>query len=259
MSEPRGLAINNPTNIRIVKGQTWVGQTPLQADKDFVSFRTPEYGYRAAKRIIMNHYVHGLTTVASVITHWAPPNENNTAAYIAAVDARLGVKSDTPLDLPAQLPELLHAITIQEQGCCPYADNVIVAGIELDGTHDQAPAAATPPPAAPAPPPPPPQDAEKQFWESRAATAAKPAGWELAAAGALKSRMMHFGFWLAVASWLQVHWPAIGAAVGCNPQSIAAGGTLIGGAVMCLRSITRSPLAAKGLSFFPAAQQEQSP
>lgn len=133
MSAPRGIRLNNPTNIKRVKGQTWIGQAPAQSDAVFVEFISPEYCYRASTRIIMGHFEAGKTTTADVCSHWAPPSENDTKDYIAAVEKRTGFAG--PLVLPAQLPALLHAITCQEEGSCPYEDSVIVAGIELDGVH----------------------------------------------------------------------------------------------------------------------------
>ena len=128
--EPRGQRVNNPTDIRRSPANTWIGQSPVQSDVAFVSFVAPKYCYRATTKIVMKHYVAGKTTIADVISHWAPPNENNTALYISHVTAMVGTSS---LDLPNQLPELLHAITICEIGSFPYEDSVILEGIALAG------------------------------------------------------------------------------------------------------------------------------
>ena len=66
----------------------------VQTDKAFVQFETLAYGYRAAWKVMESYwkYFHDLPkpfNVRGIISRWAPPTENNTAAYIAAVE-RLG-------------------------------------------------------------------------------------------------------------------------------------------------------------------------
>lgn len=56
--------------------------------------------------------------MAGVIGKWAPPNENDTKAYIADVSQRLGIKPDQPIDLsnPAQRHAIGAAIMLHENG-----------------------------------------------------------------------------------------------------------------------------------------------
>lgn len=133
----RAVRNNNPGNIRI--GQKWKGlmpdylMTPEQAaEKSFCVFETPRDGFRAMA-VIFNVYAkkHGLKTVRQVIDRWAPPNENNTDAYVKAVCARLRVGPDAPypFSVPAAMQELCHAVAIHECGGWYFTSADLVAGV----------------------------------------------------------------------------------------------------------------------------------
>lgn len=104
-AKPRNVRNNNPLNIRI-SGDNWNGS--IGDDGEFVKFKSPEWGFRAAYRTLMTYRnKHGLDTVAGIITRWAPESDNNhTAAYIDYIREKLEIKpsilnwySDTvPLD-----------------------------------------------------------------------------------------------------------------------------------------------------------------
>lgn len=117
--EPRGIRNRNPGNIR--KSETaWRGLAPVQSDPDFCVFLTMQMGVRATAINIL-HYVnlHGLKTVRQIITRWAPPSENDTAAYIANVSRIMGVDPDHELRLmgdAVELEELCAAIFRHENG-----------------------------------------------------------------------------------------------------------------------------------------------
>ena len=82
----RGIRNNNPGNLR--HRSAWIGLREEQTDKDFCQFQTMVYGCRALiKTLITYHCRYGLSTVYTIIARWAPPNENNTMAYIDAVAA----------------------------------------------------------------------------------------------------------------------------------------------------------------------------
>ena len=81
----RGFRNNNPTNIRL--GAPWQGMSPTQTDGSFVQFIAPQWGIRAAAKILLHYQAEGFNTVRQIINHWAPPNENDTDAYIADVAA----------------------------------------------------------------------------------------------------------------------------------------------------------------------------
>lgn len=118
---PRGYRNNNPLNIRI-SANAWLGKLRPNTDGTFEQFRTMAHGYRAAF-VLLRTYVnrYGLTTPRAVIARWAPPSENDTAAYLAAVCARSGLAPDAPLD-PAsweQMGALVHAMAVAENGPSP--------------------------------------------------------------------------------------------------------------------------------------------
>lgn len=132
---PRGIRNNNPLNIR--KGQDWEGETATERDPEFESFRSPEYGIRAAARIINNYRsYYGLTTVRGIISRWAPPTndkgefENDTESYIASVANALGVTPDTPLTA-ADTPNLISAMIYHENGQQPYSMDTIMTGVAM--------------------------------------------------------------------------------------------------------------------------------
>ena len=115
---PRGLRLNNPGNLRLSSGIPWQGEVP-GTDLEFVTFSSMTMGIRAMARCLLTYQTaHGLNTIAEIIPRWAPPSENSTAAYIAAVAAYMGVPADAPLSLtdPAVLGRLVMAICIQEEG-----------------------------------------------------------------------------------------------------------------------------------------------
>jgi hypothetical protein len=111
-SLPRGARNNNPLNIT---GQGWGGQTG--ADGKFAQFATAEDGRAAADANLQAYYhKHGLNSVAGVVSRWAPPNENDTQAYIQHVSQKLGVGPNDPLGLddPTARGRLLDVMSEHE-------------------------------------------------------------------------------------------------------------------------------------------------
>ena len=140
---PRGIRNNNPGNIRWSNDQ-WKGLIPKDQanDKSFCVFRTPEYGIRAMARILRRYTQYpgipnvgkpNIDTVREIISRWAPPNENNTEAYIQSVAKSVGVAANSPIDVfdNAIMLKLLKAIIAHENGRQPYTDAQILAGINL--------------------------------------------------------------------------------------------------------------------------------
>lgn len=88
---PRGIRNCNPGNIRITRDK-WKGLRPAQADPDFFQFEAMKWGYRALIRTLQNYrWKYGCQTVAEFIRRWAPPEENDTAAYVTAVCRKMQV------------------------------------------------------------------------------------------------------------------------------------------------------------------------
>lgn len=143
----RGIRLNNPGCVERTKIQ-WQGMAYMQDDPRYIHFVAPEWGFRCMARILLHHYRNGMINVRALINSWAPPSENQTDAYVTNVCTRMGVGPDDTINLPRQLPELLKAITWQENGQQPYSDAIVAYGIELE-----APAPAKPVPPVVAPPP----------------------------------------------------------------------------------------------------------
>jgi hypothetical protein len=122
---PRGIRDNNPGNIRF-DGTQWEGITGN--DGTFCIFNTPENGIRAMARILRNYGKCGIRSLASIITTWAPPSENNTAAYIAAVCDQCKSQPDTLLT-EANFSDVVKSMIHHENGQQPYTDSQINAGI----------------------------------------------------------------------------------------------------------------------------------
>lgn len=127
----RGIRNNNPGNIRLSANTTWLGQSAQQNDSAFVQFDDPKYGIRAIARIMASYERHGVKTIHDAINRWAPPNENDSDAYVSAVCFSCGIDPHIPVSLTAILPNLVVAIIRHENGSQPYTDQQIAEGIAL--------------------------------------------------------------------------------------------------------------------------------
>ena len=128
---PRGVRNNNPLNIRAVVGQLWRGQVGIDPD-NFVIFADPVYGFRAGLEILTNYFhKDGRTTLEEVITRWAPPHTNDTAAYIHAVCAVTGFTPMQTIVALAERVELCSAMTRQECGDQFYTHTTIELAARL--------------------------------------------------------------------------------------------------------------------------------
>lgn len=131
---PRGLRNNNPGNIRH-SAIIWMGQSDEQSDPSFVHFDAPKYGIRALYKVLKTYQQkHGLKTIATMISRWAPPKENDTAAYARAVAEACGVDPDQAIDVVAnkQLAEKMVAAIVQhENGHQPFSSAEIRAAMDL--------------------------------------------------------------------------------------------------------------------------------
>lgn len=126
---PRGIRNHNPGNIEA--GDPWVGA--VGSDGRFAIFDRPEHSIRALAKILLGYRSrHGLRTIREYINRWAPPVENDTAAYIAAVCAWCAAGPDDDYPLTAEsLAPLVTAIIRHENGQQPYSPETIAAGIAL--------------------------------------------------------------------------------------------------------------------------------
>jgi hypothetical protein len=114
----RGLRNNNPGNIRL-DGTKWRGEVHPSRDGAFKTFETMAWGYRAMF-VVLNTYreKYGLRTIRQMVGRWAPPCENDTAAYVDAVARWSAVGADCRVDTTdsdAMMP-IVAAMSRMENG-----------------------------------------------------------------------------------------------------------------------------------------------
>lgn len=148
----RGVRNNNPGNIRLSKDK-WQGLAANQSDRAFFVFKSAEWGIRALARVLIKYQDdYDLDTVAKIITRWAPPSENDTEAYIAAVSKAVGIRANDPLDVHdyTTLRPLTDAIIAHENAGYRYADAVVDKGLALAGVTPDGETVVVKKPAPPA-------------------------------------------------------------------------------------------------------------
>lgn len=123
-----GITLNNPGNL-MKSSKQFAGE--VESDhKRLRAFQSPEDGLNAMSDVVDGYSKKGLNSVASIITKYAPPNENLTANYIRFVANKLNVKATQKLDLsnPTIKRDLIDAIITLEQGSNPYK-HILYAGV----------------------------------------------------------------------------------------------------------------------------------
>jgi hypothetical protein len=90
------------------------------------------HGYRAAFVTLATYLSRGWNTIEKIISHWAPPSENDTENYIAAVERWSGVPRSRELTAAdgADYILIVAAMSFVENG--KNADiNQVQAGFNL--------------------------------------------------------------------------------------------------------------------------------
>ena len=109
------IAKNNIFNIRKGLGPKWKGETGVC--KGFVEFETREHGIRAWIVLMRTYRVkYRCATVRAIVTRFAPPNENNTQAYIKYCRERVYKSEITWLSTTADYVRLGCAMAKMETG-----------------------------------------------------------------------------------------------------------------------------------------------
>jgi hypothetical protein len=105
---------NNPGNLR-----SWGGM-PTQGG--FAVFPSEDEGLRAMARQLQLYGNRGNNTIAGMVSAYAPPTENNTAAYIAHVAKQTGYSANQRLDTknPDVLSKVIAAMTKMENSKSSY-------------------------------------------------------------------------------------------------------------------------------------------
>ena len=146
MTTSRGIRNNNPLNIRKTD-TSWKGEVG-GADNEFETFSAPEWGIRAAARILQTYQEkYGLNTVRGIVGRWAPPSENDTSAYVQAVSIWADFEPDDPLDMTNYdtVYRLLRAMARMENGKPPepktmwYPDDLWEKGLRQAGLSPSKP------------------------------------------------------------------------------------------------------------------------
>lgn len=140
--QSRGYRNKNPGNIDFVLANKWQGQLGIEVGVPkprFARFATHEFGIRALTALLTTYYDrYACDTVREVINRWAPPQENDTGAYVSAVARKVGVGPDDRINLhqyPVMRP-MVEAIIAHELGGNPYADTTIIDdGMKLAGIY----------------------------------------------------------------------------------------------------------------------------
>jgi hypothetical protein len=110
---PLGLRNNNPGDER--PGDNWQGM--IGTNEGFIVFQDISWGIRAMAQDLLNKINKGENTITEIITIYAPPSENDTAAYIAAVSADMGVDPNQVLSMDTStFHNLIRAIMNHELG-----------------------------------------------------------------------------------------------------------------------------------------------
>lgn len=129
MQKPLNVRNNNPLNIRFNEFNDWDGQTGSSGG--FSVFESPEYGFRAAYRLISTYQTrYNLHSVSDIVSRWAPESENHTQGYIDYIAGKLNKWDWTPVRRE-EMPALLYWMAEFEGANGAFTYEQINAGIEL--------------------------------------------------------------------------------------------------------------------------------
>lgn len=135
MTATRGVRNNNPGNIDYNQANQWQGQLGLEqgvTSPRFARFDTPENGIRALGKLLLTYQrKYGLKTVKAIISRWAPATENDTGAYVRAVEQNTGTApgADVDLSAPVVLQGFVKAIIHHENAGFAYPEVVLREGV----------------------------------------------------------------------------------------------------------------------------------
>lgn len=139
-SPTRGIRNHNPGNIEFDPKTKWQGlaNPPVEQEGRFARFKDATYGIRAIARLLITYYDrYECDTVRKIVNRWAPPRENDTAAYVRSVAAGMTVTPDDQIDLHdyATLRALVLGIIRHENGAQPYTAAQIDKALVLAGVE----------------------------------------------------------------------------------------------------------------------------
>lgn len=133
----RGIKNCNPGNIRRSRVR-YRGEVHPSQDPDFKQFSSMAWGYRAMF-VLLDTYRkrYGLNTLRTMISRYAPPEENHTALYIQAVCDFTGLTPDKEIDTRnrATMIPIVMAMSRIENGCSASRSEVEVGWQLTDFTR----------------------------------------------------------------------------------------------------------------------------
>ena len=129
MTIPRGIANNNPGDIDY-DGTPWLGLASPPSDGRFCRMISRGFGLRLLAKNLLADFHQDRNTPTLLAESWAPPNENNTAAYIAGLCRTTGWLANQRFDFTrqAQLESFMLAVTIEEYGHQPDGTDWYTSG-----------------------------------------------------------------------------------------------------------------------------------
>lgn len=111
----RGARNNNPGNIEY--GDFAKSKGAIASDGRFAVFSTPEAGRKAMESLLTETPAYSDKTLSAAISRYAPPNENDTAGYISAVEKNSGVSRNTVMsDMNTQQISAVVDAMIEHEG-----------------------------------------------------------------------------------------------------------------------------------------------
>ena len=122
----RGIDNCNPGNIRRSR-VSYRGEVHPSRDPDFKQFSSMAWGYRAMFVLLHTYSLrHGCRTLRSIISRYAPPEENNTEAYLRRVADATHLLPDEPLSTTdgAVMTAVVAAMSEVENGVQPSMQEI---------------------------------------------------------------------------------------------------------------------------------------
>jgi hypothetical protein len=126
----RGYRNNNPGNIRLTT-DLWEGEIK-GTDKDFKTFKSMPYGYRAMFITLHSYISKGFNTIEKIINRYAPSSENETGTYINTVANLTNTDPRTAISFfdIDKIKSIIGAMSYVENGIAPDTSQ-IDAGYDL--------------------------------------------------------------------------------------------------------------------------------
>lgn len=121
---------NNPGNLEF-RGQA--GAVPEDGSGRFAKFGSASEGVSALVKQLQRYGSRGIDSLDKIISKYAPPNENDTQAYIDVLSQKLGVAPGEKLDLndPGTLSGLVKGISRHESGSDFLSNQDVLSGINM--------------------------------------------------------------------------------------------------------------------------------